>query len=209
MLLATDGSIHAEAATRFLSCLPHKERLDIVIVTVVQQEPSYLAPHLTQQLFQREKLAAVETYTNVEKMLYGTNARVRHELREGHPGEMIVRAAKDSNAELVVVGARGRSRVSCMLLGCTSDYVATHSECSVLVVRSEWPVDANSRIRVAVGYDGSASAKIALRDVSEINWSDGAEIHIIAILCCLYGFFGEIPLDSEAGTDLDLSLIHI
>jgi nucleotide-binding universal stress UspA family protein len=203
VLLATDGSSHAEAAARFLSCLPNQERLDVVVVTVAQRALSYVAPHLAGQLFEREKVAAAETFTKVEKMLAGRNAAIRHELREGHPGEMIVRAAKDWNADLVLVGARGRSRVSCMLLGCTSDYVATRAECSVLVVRSERPVGSDSRLRIAVGYEDSAPAKAALREMSEIDWSDGVEIHIVAILCCLYGFFGEIPLDSEGGTDSD------
>jgi len=199
VLLATDGSTHAEAAARFLALLVQQHELDVVVVTVVQRAPSYVA----EQAFQREVAAAREAYAKVEKMLTGTSARLRHELREGHPGEMIVEVANDFDAELVLVGARGRSRISCMLLGCTSDYVATHAKCSVLVVRDERPIDIDSRFRIAVGYEDSAFARAALREVSETVWRDGDEIHIVAILCCLYGFFGEIPLDSEIATDSD------
>jgi nucleotide-binding universal stress UspA family protein len=203
VLVATDGSRHAEAAARFLACLPHDEQLDVTVVTVVQRAPNYLAAHLTEQLSQREQAAAGEAYAKVEQILSGIHAAVRHELREGHPGEMIVRAAQECEAELVVVGARGRSRISCMVLGCTSDYVATHAECSVLVVRAERPAAADSPLRIAVGYDDSAPANAALRELSEIDWGERVEIHIVAVLCCLYGFFGEIPLDSTAGTDSD------
>jgi nucleotide-binding universal stress UspA family protein len=199
ILLATDGSSHAEAATRFLAILAQQNELEVVVVTVVQRAPSYV----TEQAIQREVAAAREAYAKVEKMLAGSCASLRHELREGHPGEMIVEVAKDCDAELVLVGARGRSRISCLLLGCTSDYVATHAKCSVLVVREERPIDTESRLRIAIGCDDSPFAKAALREMSEIIWRDGDEIHVVAILCCLYGFFGEIPLDSEvaAGSD--------
>jgi nucleotide-binding universal stress UspA family protein len=203
VLLATDGSSHAEAAVRFLSRLDQHERLDVTIVTVIQRALSYSATSLTEQLFEEEKAAARNTYLKVEEILRGMNATVRHELREGHPGEMIVLAAKECAADLVVLGARGRSRISCMLLGCTSDYVATHAECSVLVVRSDGFLDTERRLRIAIGFEDSAPARAALQELTEVGWGDGAEIHIVTVLCCLYGFFGEIPLDSEVGTDSD------
>jgi nucleotide-binding universal stress UspA family protein len=54
---------------------------------------------------------------------------------EGDPGDSIAAAAEAEQADLVVVGTRGRSGAERMLLGSVSDHVVRHAECPVLVVR--------------------------------------------------------------------------
>jgi nucleotide-binding universal stress UspA family protein len=61
-------------------------------------------------------------------------------------------------------------------------------------------------LRIAVGYEDTAPANAALKELSELGWGNGVELHIVVILCCLYGFFGEIALDSEVGTDSDSTI---
>jgi nucleotide-binding universal stress UspA family protein len=53
----------------------------------------------------------------------------------GRPEYAILEAADRQGADLVVVGSRGLSGTTRMLLGSVSEYVATHAHCSVLVVR--------------------------------------------------------------------------
>ncbi len=50
----------------------------------------------------------------------------------GPAGEALVRESKD--AELLVVGSRGRTALAGLLLGSVSTHCAEHAECSVLVV---------------------------------------------------------------------------
>jgi nucleotide-binding universal stress UspA family protein len=52
---------------------------------------------------------------------------------EGHAGAELVLAAK--NAELLVVGSRGRGALTEMLLGSVSEHCVLHSSCPVVVVR--------------------------------------------------------------------------
>jgi nucleotide-binding universal stress UspA family protein len=54
---------------------------------------------------------------------------------EGDPGGSIAAAAEAENADLVVVGTRGRSGAGRILLGSVSDHVVRHAACPVLVVR--------------------------------------------------------------------------
>ena len=54
----------------------------------------------------------------------------------GDPAEAIVSAAKEVDAELVVVGLRRRSPVGKLLLGSTAQSVLLHAPCSVLAVRA-------------------------------------------------------------------------
>ncbi|GAP94478.1 universal stress protein [Leptolyngbya sp. NIES-2104] len=53
----------------------------------------------------------------------------------GDPGDIICTIAKTWNADLVVMGRRGRSGLSEFLLGSVSNYVMHHAPCSVLIVQ--------------------------------------------------------------------------
>lgn len=52
----------------------------------------------------------------------------------GDPGRVICDVARSWNADLIMVGNRGRSGLSEFLLGSVSSYVMHHAPCSVLVV---------------------------------------------------------------------------
>lgn len=53
----------------------------------------------------------------------------------GHPGETICRYAADHAADLIVMGTRGRSTFTRLLLGSVSTQVANHAACPVTLVR--------------------------------------------------------------------------
>jgi nucleotide-binding universal stress UspA family protein len=48
---------------------------------------------------------------------------------------MICQVAKDWGAELIMVGRRGNSGLSELILGSVSNYVVHHAHCSVLIVQ--------------------------------------------------------------------------
>ena len=53
----------------------------------------------------------------------------------GEPGKQICAKAKEWDADLIVLGRRGRSGLSEILLGSVSNYVIHHAHCSVLIVQ--------------------------------------------------------------------------
>jgi len=59
---------------------------------------------------------------------------VTGEVREGKPWRVICDCAKDLDAALVVLGARGLSRVESVLLGSVSAKVLAHASRPVLVI---------------------------------------------------------------------------
>ncbi|WP_160666182.1 universal stress protein [Pseudarthrobacter sp. ATCC 49987] len=59
---------------------------------------------------------------------------VTGEVREGHPAEVLLKAA--AGADLLVVGSRGHGGFAGMLLGSVSSHAVHHAHCPVLVVRS-------------------------------------------------------------------------
>lgn len=55
-------------------------------------------------------------------------------LKEGEPIRQIVAAAKEWDADLIVIGTHGRRAVAHFLLGSTAEAVVRHSPCPVLTV---------------------------------------------------------------------------
>lgn len=65
--------------------------------------------------------------------------RVEARTAEGHPGNVLVDATVD--ADLVVIGRRGRGGLAEFLLGSISHQVADHAKCPVVIVPWEKPRD--------------------------------------------------------------------
>ncbi|MGW2702787.1 universal stress protein [Streptomyces sp. NPDC001340] len=60
---------------------------------------------------------------------------VRTHVVHGNPADVLLRAAED--AEVLVVGSRGRGGFARALLGSVSQHVSQHASCPVVIVRSE------------------------------------------------------------------------
>ncbi|SKA40880.1 Nucleotide-binding universal stress protein, UspA family [Enhydrobacter aerosaccus] len=56
-------------------------------------------------------------------------------VRQGRPGQEIVKAAREWPADLIVIGSHGRRGLSRAVLGSVAEEVMRHSPCPVLVVR--------------------------------------------------------------------------
>lgn len=56
-------------------------------------------------------------------------------LLEGDPATEIVRAAEDENAEMIVLGTHGRTRLARLLMGSVAEQVVRRSPCPVLIVK--------------------------------------------------------------------------
>lgn len=59
------------------------------------------------------------------------------EVKIGDAGEVVCQLAQDWGADLIVIGRRGRSGLSEVLLGSASNHVLHHAPCSVLVVQGQ------------------------------------------------------------------------
>ena len=107
---------------------------------------------------------------------------------EGHPAKILIEHSR--NADLLVVGARGRGSVAGWLLGSVSQEVLRHSSCPVAVVRSPYRVEEATNSpqtypaewsRVVVGIDGSESSKSALRWAADETVAHDAELTVASV----------------------------
>ncbi len=78
----------------------------------------------------RQSLADLIAATNLGRLNPTT------EVRLGDAAEEIVAAAKELNADLLVVGTHGRSGLKHLLLGSVAEHVVRHAPCPVLTVRT-------------------------------------------------------------------------
>lgn len=62
----------------------------------------------------------------------------------GDPGRMICEVARNWDADLIIVGRRGRRGLSEFFLGSVSNYVLHNASCSVLTVQGPIPTTAES-----------------------------------------------------------------
>lgn len=86
---------------------------------------------------------------------------------------------RSAEAQLVVVGNRGRGAVRSALLGSVALHTVTHASCPVLVVHSRAAEPAGP-VRVVVGVDGSAASRAALAAAVEEAARVAAELHVVA-----------------------------
>ncbi|WP_250125913.1 universal stress protein [Chroococcidiopsis sp. CCMEE 29] len=84
------------------------------------------------QAFERQGLELLRSRTR-KAMAAGVSTEFTQ--LAGSPGKTICDLASDWGADLIVMGRRGRSGLSELILGSVSNYVLHHARCSVLTVQ--------------------------------------------------------------------------
>jgi nucleotide-binding universal stress UspA family protein len=77
--------------------------------------------------------AQVALTTALDTVLGNDKSKVSSTVVQGYPAKALLDAA--AGADLLVVGNRGHSEFTEMLLGSVSQHVVTHATCPVLVIR--------------------------------------------------------------------------
>jgi nucleotide-binding universal stress UspA family protein len=62
---------------------------------------------------------------------------IESRILHGDPAKKIVKYADEINADLIIIGSRGRGRLASALLGSVAEHVARHSKCSILIVKQQ------------------------------------------------------------------------
>jgi nucleotide-binding universal stress UspA family protein len=150
ILVPLDGSEHSAKALSLAIQIAKKFEGKITLINVfavaapvVMPEPTTLTPPavpiMSTAEFSKVAEAARKTAFNIvtegEQRVKAEGVQVETSVREGHTVQEILKAAREGEFDLIVMGARGISRIKEILLGSVSDGVIRNSPCPVLVVK--------------------------------------------------------------------------
>jgi nucleotide-binding universal stress UspA family protein len=69
------------------------------------------------------------------------HVRIESTVMEGDPVEMILRAAEETNSDVIVMGTHGRTGLRRLLMGSVAEGVGRKAPCSVLTARAPRTAD--------------------------------------------------------------------
>lgn len=135
IMVAYDGSDCANRALAAGVDLMDRYDADLAVVMVAGL-PDYAGTIGEVDEIQNEARAFFDQkIRKVEELAGDRMERVSTHLLFGHTGDKLVRFAKELDFDLVIVGARGFSRLQRIFLGSVSQFVVKYAHCPVLVIK--------------------------------------------------------------------------
>jgi nucleotide-binding universal stress UspA family protein len=186
ILLATDGSAYSEGAARFLSRFNFSRDDEILVLNVISHVPfkddreSYYA-----KLKQIKQEIAPRILDSTIDILKPLDVKISTALLDGYPDKAIVDAASESDADLIVMGARGLKGIKSLLIGSVTRSVSINSQRPVMVVKQpQW--EATGTLKILYATDGSSSAIDTERLLTAIPFPEDTEITIVNVISSAY-----------------------
>ena len=135
ILLAIDDSPPSQWATDVAGGLAQALDANVMVIHVVEPTERDLARDADEVVEQRRRDATAL----LERVRRSLPAAVEsdHVLREGTPSGEIASAARMWEADLIVMGTRGRGRFATFVIGSTAEAVVREAPCPVLTVGHE------------------------------------------------------------------------
>lgn len=219
VLLGSDFSTHATAGARLAAALAAPDAALLALHVAPGVSPQVFAapavgldpvPGLGWGQVAREGILTPETEqrlrAKLEAWIDETGVRrLDGRLLQGDVANVLLEQAEKERADLLVLGARGHTRLEEVLLGSTAKEALRHAPCDVLLAESS-PLHAipPGRIAVATSFDEASAraARVAL-DLADRHGAQLLLLHAIGPgvqTGASYGFAPTLPpLDEEPG----------
>jgi len=122
IVLATDGSRFADAAAVTAESMAGfcRSKSTVVSVTTPGVDNRQESEQVVQRIVEHMKSEGIDAEGLV---------------LDGRPDELIVAAARERDADLIVTGSHGRTGIERVLLGSTTERILNETDCAVLVVK--------------------------------------------------------------------------
>lgn len=199
ILLATDGSATAEAALQVVLSRSWQAGSEVKVISVVEPLSEKLSS--LAGLFGLSKAAAdsrnkfiqdlkvlMESWASKLKQKFGED-KVGSEILEGRIKETIVAEAAKFKADIIIMGAHGRSEYGEFLFGNVPEYVLSHACCSVEILRtagtatmvSEFEGKASAEeSKYLLALDDSEFSAATLKETLQRQWSPQGSFRVLS-----------------------------
>jgi nucleotide-binding universal stress UspA family protein len=144
ILVPTDGSKPAKKSVEYAAELAKQVGAAITLLTVIdksffitQSIPAVATPvRIREPIEDYLRLAAEAYIEDAERLCRKKEIQCQKIIRSGHPVEEIIKEAKKSKVDLIVIGSHGRSALKAAVLGSvTFGVINKETKIPVLVVR--------------------------------------------------------------------------
>jgi nucleotide-binding universal stress UspA family protein len=137
ILLATDGSPHADLAAEVAVDLAQSTGSQLHVVAVGRTFPSAVYDEYAEARREDLRMEAQEMLDEQVRKIEEADGTVAatHLKMDEERDEAIVHLAEDIGAGMIVIGSRGFGGMRRALMGNVADSVVRHAHCPVLVVR--------------------------------------------------------------------------
>ena len=176
LVVGTDGSDTAMRAVDHAAQLAVKVGGELIVM--------HALPKRKRPPGQRERVTA--SYEIGASILrdaaswYRDRVDVRSLLREGPAGDALVAAAREEDADLLVVGNRGLGTRK-LLMGNVPARVAQQAPCTVLIVHTTDSVEGEPYSKILLATDGSSGGNEAARLGGTLAAVVGAEVRLLHV----------------------------
>jgi nucleotide-binding universal stress UspA family protein len=134
ILVGYDGSAAARKAFDAALELAGKHGAELYVLSVAR--PSEVADDVeTEAVIEHSRQYHRRLLAELKGSVSAKSVKTHYEVAVGHPAEQIIYHADQHQADLIVVGGRGRSKFARLLLGSISKNVVQYAGRPVLVVR--------------------------------------------------------------------------
>ena len=139
VVIALDGSLNSRHALDFASQLLAGREASVLLLHIIPEHVIYgkagAAPAEVYDM-PKERAASMELLDQSARRLaeMDIGPAIEKQVGVGDPADLILTAATDRNADLIVLGSRGLNTAQRFLIGSVSTKVSTHARCAVLVV---------------------------------------------------------------------------
>lgn len=181
ILLATDGSAEAAASVELVQFLPLPSGSTVHVLSVAHTSvatASWSRSPALEALLRFEREDSEAAVQSAAAALAQEEVIVTGEVREEEPAQAILNTAREQSADLILLGAKGRSGLAGFLLGSVSRAVIQRSSCPVLITRHPH----NDLRAVVLAVDGSEQAIRATEFLTRFPLPETTEILVTYIL---------------------------
>lgn len=171
----------ARVAGEFASALDRT----LVLVYVLSDQPPFPYGDLRVRELRRRDAVAAATALLERTRAEVPNAAVETQVIFGDPVNALMAVGTEEDAELLVVGSRGRGPLASVLLGSVSGRLAAEASCPVIVVPSAAAADRwlarPPHSRLVCGIDDSVGSVRALRTAGVLAERLGLELSFVHV----------------------------